>query len=97
MNMKKNERDSTFRFGITEEKGKDITIEITEEDYQKQIAAGIPEDELLSVGSHKARRGGFRERHPNFNLEDVEIRITNENSKQNTALSAKKGKDKKAA
>lgn len=95
--MKKNERDSTFRFGITEEKGKDITFAITEEDYQKQLAAGIPKDELLSVGLHKARRGGFRERHPNFSLEDVEIRITNENFQQNTAPSAKKGKDKKAA
>ncbi len=95
--MKKNEKDATFRFDIVEENGKDVTIKITEEDYRKQLAAGIPEDELLPVGLHKARRGGFRERHPNFNLEDVEIRITNEKSEQNTALSAKKGKDKKAA
>jgi hypothetical protein len=75
--MKKDEKDTTFRFGIVEEKGKDVTFEITEEDYQRQLAAGVPEDELLSVGLHKARRGGFRERHPNFSLENVEIRITN--------------------
>jgi hypothetical protein len=95
--MKKNEKDATFRFDIFKEDGKDITIEITEDDYRKQLAGGIPEDELLSVGFHKARRGGFRERHPNFDLEDVEIRITNQNSKQKTSVSIKKSKGKKAA
>lgn len=93
--MKKDEKDTTFRFGIVEEKGKDITFEITEEDYQRQLAAGVPEDELLSVGLHKARRGGFRERHPNFSLENVEIRITN--SKEDATVSVKKDKEKKAA
>jgi len=93
--MKKVEKDTTFRFGIVEEKGKDVTFEITEEDYQRQLAAGVPEDELLSVGLHKARRGGFRERHPNFSLENVEIRITN--SKEDATVSVKKDKEKKAA
>jgi hypothetical protein len=93
--MKKDEKDTTFRFGIVEEKGKDVTFEITEEDYQRQLAAGVPEDELLSVGLHKARRGGFRERHPNFSLENVEIRITN--SKEDATVSVKKDKEKKAA
>ena len=93
--MKKDEKDTTFRFVIVEEKGKDVTFEITEEDYQRQLAAGVPEDELLSVGLHKARRGGFRERHPNFSLENVEIRITN--SKEDATVSVKKDKEKKAA
>ncbi len=93
--MKKDEKDTTFRFGIVEEDGKDVTFEITEEDYRRQLAAGVPEDEMLSVGFHKARRGGFRERHPNFSLENVEIRITN--SKQDTTISAKKDNEKKAA
>jgi hypothetical protein len=72
--MKKDKQDTTFRFGIFTEKGKDVIIEITKEDYQKQLAAGVPEDELLSVGFHKARRGGFRERHPNLSPENVEIK-----------------------
>ncbi len=93
--MKKDEKDTTFRFGIVEEKGKDVTFEITEEDYQRQLAAGVPEDELLSVGLHKARRGGFLERHPNFSLENVEIRITN--SKEDATVSVKKDNEKKAA
>ena len=93
--MKENEKDTTFRFGVVEEKGKDVTIEVTEEEYRRQLAAGVPEDELLSVGFHKARRGGFRERHPNFSLENVEIRVTNSN--QDTTISAKKDNEKKAA
>ncbi len=93
--MKKDEKDTTFRFGIVEEKGKDVTFEITEEDYQRQLAAGVPEDELLSVGLHKARRGGFLERHPNFSLENVEIRVTD--SKRETTISANKDNEKKAA
>jgi len=93
--MKENEKDTTFRFGVVEENGKDVTIEITEEDYRRQLAAGVPEDEMLSVGFHKARRGGFRERHPNLSLESVEIRVTN--SKQDTTNSTEKDKEKKAA
>jgi len=93
--MKKDDKDTTFRFGIVEENGKDVTIEITEEDYRRQVAAGVPENEMLSVGFHKARRGGFRERHPNFNLEDVEVRIIN--SAQSSAPLAKNDKEKKAA
>jgi len=93
--MKKDNQDTTFRFGIIEENGRDVTIEITEEDYRRQLAAGVSEDEMLPVGRHKARRGGFRERHPNFTLENVEIRITN--SKQDAPHSVKTNKKKKAA
>ncbi len=93
--MKKNEKDATFRFGIVEENGKDVTIQITEEDYRRELAAGVPKDEMLSVGFHKARRGGFLERHPNFSLENVEVRVTN--SKQDATISAKKDNEKKAA
>lgn len=77
-------------------KSKEIIIEVTQEEYEEQLASGLTEDEILKPGRHIFRRGGFRERHPNFNLEDVEIIITNENSKQKINL-AKKDKDKKAA
>jgi len=92
--MNESNQDSTFRFGIVGENGKDLTIEVTEEEHRRQFAAGVPEDEMLPVGFHKARRGGFRERHPNFNLENVEIRVTN--SEQSAPL-AKNDKEKKAA
>ena len=78
-------------------KSKEIIIEVTQEEYDEQLASGLTEDEVLKPGRHIFRRGGFRERHPNFNLEDVEIIITNENSEQNTPVSAKKNKDEKAA
>ena len=91
--MKKDDKDSTFRFGIVEDDGKNVTIEIREEDYERQRAAGVPEDELLSVGLHKARRGGFRERHPNFNPNNVEIKVIKDENKS----SAENDRDKKAA
>ncbi len=93
--MKKGKKDATFLFGVVEENGKDLTIEVTEEDYQRQMAAGVPKDELLSVGLHKGRRGGFRERHPNFSLENVEIRIIK--SMQDATISAKNNNEKKVA
>lgn len=93
--MKKDDKDSTFRFKIVKENGQDVTIEITKEDYRRQLAAGIPEDELLPAGLHKARRGGFRERHPNLNLENVEIRITKDQKEKQ--FSDKDDNEKKAA
>ena len=93
--MKKDERDTTFRFGIVEENGKDVIIEVTQKEYDKQIASGLNEDEVLKPGRHVFRRGGFRERHPNFSLESVEIRIIN--SKQDAPISVKTDKEKKAA
>lgn len=91
--MKKDKKNTAFRFGIIEEKGKDIVFEITEEDYQTQLKAGISPDEMLPVGLHKARRGGFLERHPNFKRENIEIVVTNSEKQP----SAKNDKDKKAA
>lgn len=76
-------------------KSRDIIVEVTQEEYDKQIASGLSEDEVLKPGRHIFRRGGFRERHPNFSSENVEIRITN--SKQDAPHSVKKDKEKKAA
>ena len=45
-----------FRFGIVEETGEEVVIEVKQEDYERDLAAGIPEDELLKPGSHKFRR-----------------------------------------
>lgn len=53
--MEKNEIQP-FRFGIVEEKDDEVIIEIKQEDYEQDLAAGIPEDELLKPGKHKFRR-----------------------------------------
>jgi hypothetical protein len=76
-------------------KSKNIIVEVTQEQYDEQIASGLSEDEVLKPGRHIFRRGGFRERHPNFSLENIEIRVTN--SKQDTTNSTEKDKEKKAA
>lgn len=93
--MKKNKKDTSFRFEIVEENDKDIVIKVTEEDYQSQLKNGIPEDELLPVGLHKARRGGFLKRHPNFSSDNVEINVTER--KQNEISPDEYDRDKKAA
>ncbi len=48
--MEKNEIQP-FRFGIVEEKDEEVIIEIKQEDYEQDLAAGIPEDELLNPES----------------------------------------------
>ena len=45
-----------FRFGIIEETKEDCVIEIKQEDYERDLASGISEDELLKPGKHKFRR-----------------------------------------
>ena len=51
-------------FSVVEDDGENVTIEISEEDYQKDLAAGIDEDALLKPGRYKMKRGGFLARHP---------------------------------
>ncbi len=45
-----------FRFAVVEENEDGCVIEIKQEDYERDLAAGIPEDELLKPGKHKFRR-----------------------------------------
>jgi hypothetical protein len=45
-----------FRFGIIEETEKEVVIEVKQEDFDRDLASGIPEDELLKPGKHKFRR-----------------------------------------
>ena len=56
-------------------KNKEFTVEISSEEHDKQISEGLLEDEILSVGNHNFKRGGFRERHPNFKPKDSKTRI----------------------
>jgi hypothetical protein len=67
--------DTTFRFTIVEEKGDEVIIEVSPEDYARQMAAGILPDETLPPGLHKGIRGGFLKRHPNFDPATVKTTI----------------------
>lgn len=40
-----------------------ITVEVTEEEYQADLARGLAEDEVLQPGRHTFRRGAFLGRH----------------------------------
>lgn len=45
-----------FRFGVVEENKKEVVIEIKKDDYERDLASGVPEDELLKPGKHKFSR-----------------------------------------
>lgn len=51
-------------FSVVEDDGENVTIEISEEDYQRDVAAGVDEDAILKPGRYKLKRGGFLARHP---------------------------------
>ena len=55
-----------FVFTIIEDDGVNVTIEISEEDYLADLAAGCDEDETMKPGRYVFKRGGFLERHPEF-------------------------------
>ena len=63
-----------FAFTIIEDNGAEVIIEVSEEDYQRERAAGIEEEFLLKPGRHKLTRGGFQARHPEFKLGDSRYR-----------------------
>ena len=55
-----------FVFTVIEDAGVNVTIEVSEEDYQADLAAGIDEEDTLKPGRYVFKRGGFLERHPEF-------------------------------
>ena len=59
-----------FAFTIVEDDGQNVTIEVSEEDYQREKAAGVEEEALLKPGRYKMRRGGFLERHPELKIKE---------------------------
>ena len=61
------------RVGIM--KNKDVVIEVTKEEYEAQLASGLSEEEVVSPGKHTFRRGGFRERFPNYDPKTSKARI----------------------
>lgn len=59
-----------FTFTVIEDDGLNVTIEVSEEDYQADLAAGIDEEATMKPGRYKFRRGGFLARHPELKIKD---------------------------
>jgi hypothetical protein len=59
-----------FTFSIAEDDGDTVIVEVSEEDYAADIAAGLSEDETLKPGRYKFKRGGFLARHPELKIEE---------------------------
>ncbi len=50
-----------------------MTIEISEEDYQADLAAGIDEEDTPKPGRYKMKRGGLLARHPELKLKEGKL------------------------
>lgn len=64
---------STYRpfvFSVVEDDGENVTIEVSEQDYQADLPAGIDEEDTLKPRRYKMKPGGFLVRHPGLKLKD---------------------------
>ena len=68
MNTENDSRPLTFT--VLEDDGDTVIIEVSEEHYSADLAAGLTDDETLKPGRYKMRRGGFLKRHPELKLEE---------------------------
>lgn len=59
-----------FVFTVLEDDGVNVTIEVSEESYQADMAAGIDEEATMKPGRYKFKRGGFLARHPELKLNE---------------------------
>ena len=64
--------DRPFVFSVVEDDAENVIIEISEEDYQADLAAGIDEEDTMRPGRYKMKRGGFLARHPELRLNERE-------------------------
>src|SRR5947208_17156184 len=53
----------------------DVVIEVTEDDYQREVKSGVNESQALKPGRHVFRRGGFKARHPNFDAKNATVKV----------------------
>jgi hypothetical protein len=68
--MGNQQAEANFTFTVIEDDGQNVIIEISEEDYQREKAAGIEEESLLKPGRYKMKRGGFLARHPELKIKE---------------------------
>ena len=59
-----------FVFTVIEDDGVNVTIEVSEEDYKADLAAGIDEEDTLKPGRYKMKRGGFFARQPQLKINE---------------------------
>ncbi len=59
-----------FVFAVVEDDGENVTIEVSEEDYRRDLEAGMTEEETLKPGRYKLKRGGFLARHPELKAKE---------------------------
>jgi hypothetical protein len=57
-----------FKFTVIDDDGVNVTIEVSEEDYRADLAAGIDEEATMKPGRYVFKRGGFLERHPELRI-----------------------------
>ena len=57
-------------FSVVEDDGENVTIEISEEDYLADLAAGVDEDATLKPGRYKMKRGRFLSRHRELKIKE---------------------------
>lgn len=67
-----------FCFKVIEDDGVNVIIEISEEDYLADLAAGCDEDETMKPGRYNFVRGGFLKRHPDFKPREKTSRLNAE-------------------
>ncbi|HEX8843825.1 MAG TPA: hypothetical protein VF791_04240 [Pyrinomonadaceae bacterium] len=60
----------SFTFTVIEDDGVNVIIEVSGEDYQADLAAGIDEEATMKPGRYKFKRGGFLARHPELKVKD---------------------------
>lgn len=70
--MSEQQAEEGFAFTVIDDDGEDVTIEVSEEDYQRELAAGVEEESLLKPGRYKMKRGGFLARHPELKIKERE-------------------------
>jgi hypothetical protein len=68
--MSEHDTHKPLVFSVVEDDGENVTIEISEEDYRRDLAAGITEEETLKPGRYKMKRGGFLARHPELKIKE---------------------------
>lgn len=68
--MSNKDAEDSFVFTIVEDDGENVTIEVSQEEYERSRAAGIDEETLLKPGRYKMKRGGFLARHPELKIKE---------------------------
>ena len=68
--MNEESTNRPFVFSVVEDDGENVIIEISEEDYLADLAAGIDEDATMKPGRYKFKRGGFLARHPEMKVKE---------------------------